>query len=77
MYVLLDFWQKIMAIPIMSPLSWFISVRHWNNMIRLLDTVVLVRVPWVWGNKLISHNIVSRVGINVQEKGFILDILVE
>ena len=23
MYVLLEFWQKIMAIPIMSPLSWF------------------------------------------------------
>ena len=23
MYVLLEFWQKIMAIPIMNPLSWF------------------------------------------------------
>ena len=23
MYVLLGFWQKIMAIPIMNPLSWF------------------------------------------------------
>jgi len=22
-YVLLEFWQKIMAIPIMNPLSWF------------------------------------------------------
>ena len=24
MYVLLEFWQKIMAIPIMNPLSWFV-----------------------------------------------------
>ena len=23
MYVLLELWQKIMAIPIMNPLSWF------------------------------------------------------
>ena len=26
MYVLLEFWQKIMAIPIMNPLSWFMIV---------------------------------------------------
>ena len=25
MYVLLEFWQKIMAIPIMNPLSWFMT----------------------------------------------------
>ena len=24
MYVLLEFWQKIIAIPIMNPLSWFV-----------------------------------------------------
>ena len=57
-----------------------ISVKHWNNKIVLLDAVVLVRVPYsprVGGNKLDCHNIVSRVGINVRGKGFILDILVE
>ena len=26
MYVLLEFWQKIMVIPIMNPLSWFMIV---------------------------------------------------
>ena len=26
MYVLLEFWQKIMAIPIMNPLSWFMII---------------------------------------------------
>ena len=49
-------------------------------MIGLVDTVVLVRVPYsprVGGNKVDCHNIVSRVDINVQGKVFILDILVE
>ena len=42
--------------------------------------MVLVRVPYsprVGGNKVDCHNIVSRVGVNVQGKVFILDILVE
>ena len=41
-------------------------------MIGLLDTVVLVRVPY--SPRAGGHNIVSRVGINVQGKTFILDI---
>ena len=38
MYVLLEFWQKIMAIPIMNPLSWF--------MIKQVHRKVLISVFW-------------------------------
>ena len=44
-------------------------------MIGLLDTVVLVRVPY--SPRVGGHNMVSRVGINVQSKIFILYILVK
>ena len=42
MYVLLEFWQKIMAIPIMNPLSWFMIemvVNKIATIIRELDNL--------------------------------------
>ena len=39
MYVLLEFWQKIMAIPIMNPLSWFtinyLNTPHGNEVLEV------------------------------------------
>ena len=34
MYVLLEFWQKIIAIPIMNPLSWFMMSFLINQIAR-------------------------------------------
>ena len=38
MYVLLEFWQKIMAIPIMNPLSWFMISGITNNLLIMKCT---------------------------------------
>ena len=38
MYVLLEFWQKIMAIPIMNPLSWFMIVLPYYMISALLNS---------------------------------------
>ena len=37
MYVLLEFWQKIMAIPIMNPLSWFMIVLPYYMILYMVE----------------------------------------
>jgi len=47
-YVLLEFWQKIMAIPIMNPLSWFmIRLLPFYPKALLSPKSYWVRVIWV------------------------------
>ena len=41
MYVLLKFWQKIMAIPIMNPLSWFMIQLHGAWFLEVAHQLVL------------------------------------
>ena len=41
MYVLLEFWQKTIAIPIMNPLSWFMIMKSYGMQLSHTDTIII------------------------------------
>ena len=50
MYVLLEFWQKIMAIPIMNPLSWFMIISFVHCVqTKIFQLLLLVQKRWYSG----------------------------
>ena len=69
MYVLLEFWQKIMAIPIMNPLSWFM-IQNTKTIKRNLRNVQKRRVfaQWVTFVQLLMFHWLLHFFENLQSK---------
>ena len=60
MYVLLEFWQKIMAIPIMNPLLWFMIMKYrLSETAQHTLTTIVVRVTEDGGTVLAGISILT------------------
>jgi len=73
-YVLLEFWQKIKAIPIMNPLSWFMIVKNvWDWLHSIVLCTALYNLSSSFG--IMLSYVTSCISLKVnQRRALILDI---